>query len=422
MKPQHTHGRASHDRGLAFIPILAMLFVVMAMGWSALLTSTVHMRRIVLNRKSTQALEIAETGLARALYELERNQDLDSVQGIGNVGGDFGGGRFDATTTPIGNNYYRVRGAGWVRGVRRQVETIAAGPENVYGQRALAAKGAMTIGGVFSIDSYDSSLGSYASQAVNSDAHGTFANENATVASNDDMDAGPNAVIRGDAMLGPDANLTVHKNTHLAGTQIELPQPMALPDPPIQSFVNAYNNNNNGGWTATNGTPNYDPVAKSLALAGQTQLTLGAGTYFFTSLSVTGGASIVVTDKTRVYVTGNIDFAGGGLINQTNRPQNLEIIAHPYEVPPGYIPPTEPDAQLRGGSQTACVVYAPAYNISMNGSGSFMGAAIGKDLSLSNIEFHYDESLKQAEGLMSSPGRVRKFLRVAWREIGLAVD
>jgi len=135
MKPRNTH-----DRGVALIPVLAMVLVVMALGSSALLTSTAHMKRIVLNRRSTQALEIAETGCARALYELERNQDLDSVQGIGNVSGDFGGGRFDATTTPMGNNYYRVRGAGQIRGVRRQVEMIAVGPETIYGKRALAAK------------------------------------------------------------------------------------------------------------------------------------------------------------------------------------------------------------------------------------------------------------------------------------------
>jgi len=421
MKPRGNREPAIRDRGTALIPILTLLFIAMALGYSSLVTGAAHMKQIELNRNSVQALEIAEVGLARALYELERNQDLDSVPGIGNVGGDFGGGRFDTTTTSIGNNYYRVRGLGQVRGVRREVEMIAAGPENFYARRALAARGTMTIGGVFSIDSYDSSLGSYASQATNSDAHGTYANENAKVASNDNMDAGPNAVIRGDAVLGPSATLTVHQNTYLTGTQVELPQPMTLPDPPVQGFVDAFNNNNNGAWTATNGSPNYNPTTKELRVTGQTQLTLPPGTYFFSSIALAGGASIVVTGETKIYVTGNIDFGGGGLINQTNRPQNLEIIAHPHEVPPGYVPPAQPDAQLSGGSQTACVMYAPAYDVSMGGSGVFMGAVIGKDVNVASMAFHFDESLKVAEGLISSPGRVRKFMRVAWREISLPV-
>jgi hypothetical protein len=398
-----------------------LLFIAMALGSSALVTSTAHMRHIQLDRKSVQAREIAEVGLARALYELERDQDLDSVQGIGNVGGDFAGGRFDTTTTSIGNNYYRIRGLGQFHGVRREVELIAAGPQSLYGEHAIAAKGSMTIGGVFSIDSYDSSLGSYASQATHSDAHGTFANENARVASNNDMDAGPNAVIRGDALLGPSANLTVHQNTYFTGSQVELPQPMTLPDPPLQGFVNAFNNNDNGAWTSTKGTPNYNPSTKELRVTGQTQLTLPPGTYFFSSIALAGGASIVVTGKTRIFVTGDVDFAGGGLINQTNRPLNLEIIAHPYEVPPGYQPPAQPSAQFSGGSQTACVMYAPAYDISMGGSGAFLGAVIGRDVTVTSIDFHYDESLSEAEGPISGSGRVRKFMRVAWREIGLPV-
>jgi len=398
-----------------------MLFVLLAVGSSALVTSSTHMRRILLNRRATQAFEIAETGLARALYELERSQDLDSVAGIGNVGGDFGGGHYDATTTPIGNNYYRTRAVGRIGGVRKEIEVIAVGPETIYGERAIAAKGQLDITGVFSIDSYDSGAGTYASQAINTDAHGSYANENAMVASNADMDAGPNAVIRGDALLGPSATLTVHANTYFTGQKINLPEPLALPDPPLQDFVAAYNNNLNGSWSATGGTPVYDANTKSLLIDGSTQLVLSPGTYFFSELNVSGSASLVVTDKTKIYIVGNFSIAGGGIVNQTDRPKNLEIIAHPYAVPQSYTPPSPPTGVLTGGSRAAAAVYAPAYSLTMSGSGDFMGAVIGKDLNVSGVNFHFDESLEMAEGLTSKPGRIRKFQRVAWREISLPV-
>jgi len=406
---------------VALIPIVAMLFVMMAVGSSALVTSSGHMRRIVLNRRSAQALEIAETGLARAMYELELNQDLDSVEGIGNVGGEFAGGRYDVNATPVGTKFFCFRALGRIGDVRREIEMIAVGPETIYGERAISAKGQMTIGGVFSIDSYDSSLGTYASQATHSDAHGTYANENAKVSSNGNMDAGPSAVIRGDALLGPGGTLTVHANTYFTGSQYNLPQPITLPDPPLQDFVNAYNNNVNGSWTATNGSPVYDPVTKSLLVEGQTVLTLSPGTYFFSSLTLSGGATIVVTDKTKIYLVGNFSFAGGGIVNQTNRPENLEIVAHPYAVPQDYVPPEDPIGILTGGSQAAAAVYAPGFDLTLSGSGGFKGAVIGGDVNISGIDFHFDESLLDAEGMISKPGRIRKFERVAWREISLPV-
>jgi hypothetical protein len=420
-KSPNTRDRANHDRGVALIPIVAMLFVLLAVGSSALVTSTTHTKRVLLNRRASQAFEIAQTGLARALYELERSQDLDSVAGIGNVGGDFGGGRYDATTVPIGNNYFRTRAVGWFGGVRKEIETIAVGPETIYGERAIAAKGELNITGVFSIDSYDSGAGTYASQATNSDAHGTYANENAMVASNADMDAGPNAVIRGDALLGPSATLTVHTNTYFTGQKLNLPEPLALPDPPIEDFQAAYDNNSNGSWSASGGTPVYDANTKSLLVDGTTQLTLSPGTYFFSELTVAGGASLVVTDKTKIYVVGNFSFSGGGIVNLTDRPQNLEIVAHPYAVPQSYTPPSPPTGVLTGGAHAAAAVYAPAYDLTMSGSGDFMGAVIGKNLDVSGVDFHFDESLEMAEGLTSKPGRIRKFQRVAWREISLPV-
>ncbi|MBN2489551.1 MAG: hypothetical protein JXQ29_01715 [Planctomycetes bacterium] len=408
---------AGGERGAAVIPILAMLIVVFAIGSAGIVTGLGHMDRILVNQRSAVALAIADTGVARAMHELELKNDLDATAGIGNVAGQANGGQYAVTATHLGRNYYRLEAHGRHRGVQRDLEVIVSSPVSVYTERGIVARDDLTITGTFTMDSYDSSEGTYASQAVNVDSWGSFANGNAVVASNRDIDAGPNAKIRGDAYPGPNGVFTFHKNTVLTGSSEPLSEPMTLPDPPLERFVEAYNNNQNGNWSAT-GPVGYNSTTKALSLAAQTVLTLNPGTYFFSSISVTGGAQIVVTGKTKIYVVGNMTFAGGAIVNQTNRPGNLEIIAHPYRVPETYAPPSTPTASFGGGAQSQLAFYGPAYNVTCNGSGMFLGAIVGNVVGVANIDFHFDESLAYDEELFSAEKRVRRILRVAWRELG----
>jgi hypothetical protein len=176
-----------------------------------------HMDRVSLNERSIQALEIAEKGVAQAMYELTRKTDLDQTSGIGNVAGAFDGGLFQCAATTRPDNRFLLRSRGTFKGVVREIAVLVAGSSGSWAAQGIAARGNLEVTGQFNVDSYDSSAGTYASQAVNGNAGDTYANSDAKLSSNASIDAGPNAVVRGDLRPGPDGVLTIHRRTFISG-------------------------------------------------------------------------------------------------------------------------------------------------------------------------------------------------------------
>jgi len=128
----------------------------------------------------------------------------------------------------------------------------------------------------------------------------------------------------------------------------------------------------------------------------------GAGTVIngvLYSMSITGNNSGITQDtnaNVKLYVQGNIDIAGDGIVNQSNSAANLWIYG---------ISPTDgsnPILQISGNGSFIGVVDAPDYNTTYDGSGSnggnntysFIGAVIANKLTIKgNGSLHYDEAL-----------------------------
>ena len=402
--------------GFTFVPVLAMIVVLFAVGSSTIVTTMKHMDRVSLNERSIQALEIAEKGVAQAMYELTRKTDLDQTSGIGNVAGAFAGGLFQCAATTRPDNRFLLRSRGTFKGVVREIAVLVAGSSGSWAAQGIAARGNLEVTGQFNVDSYDSSAGTYASQAVNESSGDTYANSDAKLSSNASIDAGPNAVVRGDLRPGPDGVLTIHRRTFISGSTDALDEPFPLPDPPVEAFRDAYDNNMNGTWSVS-GKVNYNESDRSLSLQAHSTLTLQPGVYFFSSISVAGGATIVVSDKTTIFVVGDIKFSGGSVTNETRRPKDFEIIAHPYAIPSSYTPPENPEFKLSGGAATSMVLYAPAYSVFISGQAEIQGAVVGDNVTLKCVDFHFDESLIQENDLqpVGSNG-IATYSRVAWIE------
>ncbi len=430
---EENHNRA----GLTFVPALAMIVVLLAVGSSTIITTMKHMDRVVLNERLIQALAIAEKGVALSMYELERDADLDQSSGVGNVAGDFANGQYVCTSTALPEDRYRLQSRGTFKGLKREITVIVTGPSESWASRWILGKGGLQVSGNLNVDSYDSSEGTYESQAVNSDGGGSggngngngkgngngngnspdvYANSNAKLASNGSISAGPNADIRGDLQPGPDGTITLHQNTFVSGKTDPLSQTLNVPDPPLAEFQKAYNDNKNGTWKVK-GKVKYNQTDRSLALNANSTLELNPGDYFFSSLTINGNANIVTTGKTRIFVVGDIKITGGAVTNRNARPMNFELIAHPYNVFEGCPPTENPSIKIAGGSAVSLVMYAPAYSVKVTGQGKVKGAIVGNDVELNTSDFHFDESLLEETGLTAmDPNRLRKYLRLAWIE------
>src|SRR6185369_12683807 len=110
-----------------------------------------------------RALELAETGLARAATEVSSLVDSDG-NGIGNVGGNYAGGSYAVTATQNGADWTLVSTGRIEKVLRRIEQRVRRNTTTAFGAAILAAGDISVSGGGTQTDSFDSRLGSYASQ------------------------------------------------------------------------------------------------------------------------------------------------------------------------------------------------------------------------------------------------------------------
>jgi hypothetical protein len=409
--------RRRSERGVVSI---VALFVAIALGGLsfAMLNSSVSSRQTFdRGDNNRRALEAAETGFARAEQEVSSLVDPHG-DGPGNLTGTYAGGTFEVTATQDAT--YKDRWILVARGTHglstRTVEECVRRTVNTMYPDALLSKNSLVFDGSNQTDAYDSRLGSYASQAIHSDAGGPYAMEGGDIGSNSGFIqlSGSSVYVRGDAIPGPLHEVTDHGNPTVTGDTTPRKTELTLPPPKLSEFEAAYTTNANGNWTATGGNLTYSDAQKSLSYKGSGGvLTLPGGTYFFSSLSLTGNASIRFTGPTKIYVTESLNLAGGSLVN-TGSPSDLMVFAHPYPLPPGHTPTTT-ECKVNGGADAGWAFYGPSASLEIGGGVGLFGASTAGQIKISgNSFFHYDKAL--AEMGILGPALIE---RIYWRESSL---
>lgn len=346
------------------------------------------------------ALQICEKGIVEAGLEIRALKDT-GTDGIGNVSGAYAGGRYEVKAVrrvdypdrwvltargTYGHSLKRVEA-----GLRRRVRS-----DWVEG---LFAKDGVTFNGTAQTDAYDSRLGTWLAQAVNSDASGQYANGGGHVGSNTSIDLnGSSGTIRGNAIPGPLYETATAGSPTIWGDVLPRRREIPIPDVPLAEFEAALATNDNsqlGGSPGGGGSGKgpYDSRTMSLSGKGGESIILTGGTYFFTSLRLTGGSTLQVNGPTVIYITDTFDTSGGTLINSNGVPGDLRVYAHPYPLPAGSVAPN-PGIKFSGGAGSALAVHAPEMPIVVGGSGHVYGAILGETITvLGDASFHYDTAL-----------------------------
>ena len=112
---------------------------------------------------------------------------------------------------------------------------------------------------------------------------------------------------------------------------------------------------------------------------------LSPGTYCFSSITLTGGATLTVTGATRIVLTNGANMAGGSLVNTTFDAHNLEIDGV------GNAP-----IALAGGLTSYVYVNAPAADITVTGSAPLFGAILGANVTIGGAPVHIDTTLRNS--------------------------
>jgi hypothetical protein len=400
------HRFAETERGNALI-IAVLVVVAMVTLAAALMTTAAHeSQESRAAGEQTKVLYVTEAGISHAIADL-------AAGGTGNLGSvsspvEFGGGTYWSTTVDNGDGSFTVTSTGLATSEAGGIEVVIlekpSSPftKGLFGDLDIGASGK-----VFT-DSYDSDLGTYASQATNFHALSglMYANANGDLASNGNIKLFGGVTILGDATPGPGGSVTITGGgVHVEGSTA--PAAAASPVPPVE----------------------YDPP---IASTGDVYLDAGttplaSGTYRYSSLTMDGSAELRVKGDVVLYVDGDVDVSGGaqvtietgaslriqhggetfylagnGVLNKSQIPANFKVFSKAEGV------------QVAGTSGLYGAIYAPDAVISPLGTPDVFGSLVGKEVYVGGTSsFHYDEALAKSG---STDGR-RKFHIRSWRRI-----
>jgi hypothetical protein len=415
LSPVSRRNRAEGERGS--VSVLALIVAITVGGLSLAMLQEGLAAKGTLGRveADVRSLELAETGLSRAERELTELIDTTG-DGIGAVSGTFAGGSFGVTATQdvVRPERWTLLSTGRHGRSTRQVEVLVRRVESALYRYGLLSDDDLVFNGLNTTDQYDSRLGTYASQAVNADDGGTFAQEGGSVGSNSGVVElnGSSVYIRGDAIPGPLHSVEESGNPTVLGDTTPRRYEQELPPPPYDDFRAAYLSNDNllGITTSLGAVLSYDPLTMELSVKGG-KATFTGGTYFFSSITLRSQATLEVSGASKVYVTGNVDLTGGVLSN-SGAPADFQVFAHPYDLPPGSSP-TDTQVKINGGSGASWAFYGPAVDLKIGGGSDLFGAAVAKSITISgNCAFHYDKALGEIGGYGETT-----IERIAWREL-----
>lgn len=227
-------------------------------------------------------------------------------------------------------------------------------------------------------DSYISDDGAYG---------GTNVHPNGDICSNQDIILNGSVEIHGDAMFGEGYTLDTSGNAYSIWGVIDDHCCDAVA-PAIDMVAASITNDNNLIGLTDDGR--LDPFALGpwdFLVEGNAgrNLTLNGGTYYFTSASIGGQATVTVTGvdgPTVIFVDGPADFSGGGLINLTQDPSNLIIYS------------TGATLVLDGNAGFYGAVIAPNATVELTGTGDFYGTIMARILDIDGTaDIHVDETL-----------------------------
>ena len=229
----------------------------------------------------------------------------------------------------------------------------------------------VTINGDVVTDSYVTTAGSYGPGNMR---------QNGDVCSCRDIVTHGGITIRGDAMYGEgyefDPSGGSYEVTGLISDHV-----CDVPDLSVD-YEYYEDNNDNDSMPFTDQGRNPWRGYGHLFLTGLNHLTLPPGTYWMHDIRIEGQAQLEVTGPTTIYINGQADLGGGGIINVTEDPHNLIIYA------------LGPQITFTGTSTFYGALIAPSANINLPGDFEAFGVMLGQTLTcMGDMLFHVEEQM-----------------------------
>jgi len=251
----------------------------------------------------------------------------------------------------------------------REAIAVGSGPcGGIWGIEGVRTTGSITT------DSYIGTDGPYDS---------TNPMDNGDVCSGRGIRVNGSVDINGDAMAGLGYLVDSRGQPIITGMTTATLEGIEAPDIDFTS-VTTSNDNDLIGLTDRGVSPFTDGL--DISLESYDNLTLSPGTYYLDSMSFNADAALTITGPTTLYLTGDFNSTGSGIINSTGNAGDLTIIS------------AGTDLKINGDYSFYGQILAPNAEITIGGSAEAYGAVIAKTVNMfGDFTFHVDESVPFAQ-------------------------
>lgn len=265
-----------------------------------------------------------------------------------------------------------------------------------FNDAAHGGSGVTLSGGAYT-DSYNSDSGAYTpSPSITN--RGTSGNVSVDSTASGSVTVASGSAINGNVQVGPGGtSAAVTNQGAITGTVTAESAAMNMPLSTIPSGVT-----NLGALNISNGIR-----------------TLTEGTYWFSSISISGTGMLQTSGEVKIYVTGSISIAGNGVGTAGNEPEDLLIYG---TVDPNNSANKCTSVSVSGNGKLYGAIYAPAASIAVSGNAEVFGSLTGASVTLSgNGGLHYDTQLSNLGRFVTTTYTTTYtttgFSRYSWREI-----
>jgi hypothetical protein len=400
-------------RGTVLLLVSVMLTTTAVL---ALCMTRLHLTGAKAQRASAQELRVqllADAALSRSYVEVEngRNGNLGTAQAPITMEG----GQAYVTATAYGPSssllrLYSTGTAGKAKASSELVLKSNADPRNLW---ACFGIDFVNLASQAKVDSYDSSLGTYASQNVNGSGSNSYALADGNIGSNGNVTMSQNSLVFGNAQAGPGYSTTVTGNAAVSGTtapmltSISWPA-VTLPTSPLSG------NTALGTSTIVTGTHAYGATT----VANNAQVTVtGPATLVFDSLVLRTGSAFLI-DATNgpvdIYVANNMVMNSNTTIHATDyKPASVRVNLLSDNIFDPNVQVNLDNVTFDSNSTLYGTIYAPTAAVTVDSNFTVYGGIISRRVDLrSNSRVHFDQALTH----VTTPG-MPLFAKVASRVV-----
>ena len=411
-------------RGSTLIPVTILLGTMTVLALVFLRVGQRMSQEQGAGFETSRAALLAEAGIAEAIESLREGQS--GAIGTAELPAYLGGGVVWVEATDLGGGRTQLDAMAMKESGRAALRVVvqsdaggapgASGGSNGF-PTMLFANQHLQIDQDIVIDSYDSTLGTYESQATNLLGTTAYAGSAGGASGNSTIQLDAGVKVFGDVSAGPGSTATLAATTYVSGSTASKSQkiPLAPVSVPVIAPSGAYSVANNATKTLNPGTYAFTSVTQGK----------------FSKLKVMGPSTIVMGGYTAgASATLELDCSNGPI---TVYDTGIWSVDKSYVVGPA--PGTALDAaflisstdvvQFDQGSKIQVGFYVPNGQIVVEQGAEVWGALVADQIDVKQgTRFHFDENLRDFElpwEIPSEEAADPTFTAIAWSKIEFPV-